>query len=96
MIKVRIQTDFAKFPVSGTVAINPDDVKECIEDGDGRHTWIKLFCGRMYRTNVPIKELRDTIAAAMLEPSDKVPSDQICKTRAEREYEAMKNKRKKS
>ena len=42
-----------------------------------------MYSGRMYRTSIPLNELQDMIKLAKMEKSDKVESDQICKTQSE-------------
>lgn len=88
----------AKFPISGALAIDPNEIKDCFEDANKAHTWIMLYSGRMYRTSIPLKELNDMIELAKIENPDKVESDHICKTQSElaMERKAAKGKKKKS
>lgn len=93
-MKLRIKTDLTQFPVDGTVAIDPTDIKDCIVI-DEDHTWIKLTSGRMYRTRIPLLELRQMIKDCKHARAEKVESDKICKTRAEAELENLKERMKK-
>ena len=89
MRKLRIKTDLTQYPVDGTVAIDPTHVKDCIVI-DEDHTWIKLTNGRMYRTRIPVIELRQMIKDCRLAETDKVESDEICKTQVEAKLENLK------
>ncbi len=96
MIKIKVKTDLAEFPIKATVAISPEDIKEYYAEESGHHTWIKLYNGRKYRTSVPFDELKEKIEIALLTKSDKVQSDEICKTQAEIENELKQRRFKKN
>lgn len=50
MKKIKLEVDMAKMPLDGTVAVNPDEIKEIVEDGE--YTWIRLYNHRSYRTSL--------------------------------------------
>ena len=82
MKKIKLEVDMAKMPLDGTVAVDSDEIKEIVEDGE--HTWIRLCNRRSYRTSLSSLDIEAKIQEAREREGDTIGSDTICQTRAER------------